>query len=90
MEKLTDNEDDDDDDGFWNDMGHQDCRELLCLSLTAALVVETLEGLVKARESPTRKLATNKAKADKADDRNIIMFCSDGRSLRRVNYVLGA
>jgi hypothetical protein len=89
MEKLTDNEDDDDDDGFWNDMGHQERRELLCICacVTAALVVETLEGLVKAWQSPTKKLAANKA--DKADDRNIIMFCSDCKSLRRVNYVLG-
>ena len=76
MEKLTDN-DDDDDDVVWNGMGHQERREVLCVCacVTSALVVETLEGLVKAWPSPTKKLAANRA--DKADERNIIVFCTD-------------
>jgi hypothetical protein len=71
MEKPMDNEDDDD---VWNGMfmGHQERREVLCVCV--ALVVETLEGLEKAWQSPTRKLAANKA--DKAD-RNIMFFCTD-------------
>jgi hypothetical protein len=53
-------------------MGHQERREVLCVGVTVVVPVETLEGLVKAWQSPTRRLTANKAV--KADDRNIIMF----------------
>jgi hypothetical protein len=77
MEKLTDKADeDDDDDAVWNGMGmgHQERREVPCVCAT--LVVETLESLVKAWQSPTRKLVATRA--DKAD-RNIILFCTDDK-----------